>query len=91
MVFQAFSLLQQDLKAVHHDRMTSHIFDLLHFDGADLKPLPLSTRKAALATLLKGQLERGPLRLSESLTGLGTSFTLGTACKIEARGGRLKS
>jgi bifunctional non-homologous end joining protein LigD len=81
----SFSLLQQDLKAVHHDRMTFYVFDLLHFDGADLKPLPLSTRKAALATLLKGQLERGPLRLSESLTGLGTTL-LRHACKIGLEG-----
>ena len=36
-----FSLLQQDLKEGRHDRMVLYAFDLMHLDGADLKPLPL--------------------------------------------------
>ena len=58
---------------------------LLHLDGADLTSLPLSTRKKALANLLSGLPERGPLRLSESLTGSGTTL-LRHACKMGLEG-----
>ena len=81
----SFSLLQQDLKADRHDRMVFYMFDLLHLDGADLTTLPLSTRKEAFANLLGGLPERGPLRLSESLTGSGTSL-LRHACKMGLEG-----
>ena len=36
----SFSLLQEDLKNGRHDRMVFYVFDLMHLDGADLKPLP---------------------------------------------------
>ena len=48
----SFSLLQEDLKAGRHDRMALYAFDLLHLDGADLRPPPLTARKDALARLL---------------------------------------
>src|SRR5581483_941553 len=51
----SFSLLQQDLKSRRHDRMAFYAFDLLHLDGTDLMPLPLKTRKSALARLLAHQ------------------------------------
>ena len=38
----SFSLLQEDLKNGRHDRMVFYVFDLMHLDGADLKPLPLA-------------------------------------------------
>jgi bifunctional non-homologous end joining protein LigD len=72
-----FSLLQQDLKAGRHDRMVLYVFDLLHLDGTDLKPLPLSARKTALAQLLKRN--HGPLRMSASLAGRGPAL-LKQAC-----------
>ena len=81
----SFSLLQQDLKANRHDRMAFYSFDLMHLDGADLKPLPLISRKGALARLLEGQGGRGPLRLSESLTEPGT-ILLRHACKMGLEG-----
>ena len=46
-----FSALQDDLKNGRDDRMALYVFDLLHLDGADLDPLPLATRKAALSAL----------------------------------------
>jgi bifunctional non-homologous end joining protein LigD len=61
------------------------MFDALYLDGADLTSLPLSTRKKALADLLSGFPERGPLRLSESLTGSGTTL-LRHACKMGLEG-----
>ena len=79
-----FSLLQQDLKEGRHDRMVFYAFDLMHLDGADLKPLPLSERKAALAKLI-GRGKRGPLRLSESLAERGPVL-LRQACKMGLEG-----
>ncbi len=78
-----FSLLQQDLKVGRHDRMVFYVFDLLHCDGVDLKPLPLTERKAALARLLSRA--RGALRLSESLTERGPVL-LKQACKMGLEG-----
>jgi len=78
-----FSLLQQDLKEGRHDRMVYYAFDLLHLDGADLRPLPLSERKAALARLLSRK--RGAVRLSESLTERGPVL-FKQACKMGLEG-----
>jgi len=78
-----FSLLQQDLKDGRHDRMVYYAFDLLHCDGADLKPLPLTARKAALGRLLARA--HGAVRFSESLTERG-SVLLKQACKMGLEG-----
>ena len=71
----SFSLLQQDLKASRHDRMVFYAFDLLHLDGADLRPLPLAARKNALAALVNGHSGREPLRFSESSTNQEQRFS----------------
>jgi bifunctional non-homologous end joining protein LigD len=81
----SFSLLQQDLKSGRHDRMVYYAFDLLHLNDTDLMALPLDKRKAALAKLLNRQPDHGSLRLSESLTGLGTTL-LRHACKLGLEG-----
>ena len=81
----SFSLLQEDLKNGRHDRMVFYAFDLMHLDGADLKPLPLAARKQALARLLAKAGKRGPLRLSESLTEPGPVL-LKHACKMGLEG-----
>ena len=81
----SFSLLQQDLKESRHDRMAFYPFDLLHLDGTDLRPLPLVSRKSALAKLLRRQPARGSLRFSESLTEPGTKL-LRHACKLGLEG-----
>jgi bifunctional non-homologous end joining protein LigD len=78
-----FSLLQQDLKEGRHDRMVLYAFDLLHLNGADLRPLPLGERKAALAKLI-GRAQ-GALRFSESLTEPGPTL-LKYACKMGLEG-----
>ena len=81
----SFSLLQQDLKAGRHDRMAFYLFDLLHLDGADLRPLPLHARKTALAELLESQPKYGVLRLSESIAEPGPVL-LRQACKLGLEG-----
>jgi len=78
-----FSLLQEDLKNRRHDRMVYYVFDLLHCDGANLRPLPLTERKARLGRLLSRA--RGAVRLSESLTERGPVL-LKQACKIGLEG-----
>ncbi len=81
----SFSLLQEDLKNGRNDRMVFYVFDLMHLDGADLKPQPLQTRKAALARLLGKASKRGPLRLSESIAERGP-ILLKHACKMGLEG-----
>jgi len=81
----SFSLLQEDLKTGRHDRMVFYTFDLMHLDGEDLKSSPLVARKNALAKLIGRKQARGPLRLSESLTGAGTTL-LRHACKMGLEG-----
>jgi bifunctional non-homologous end joining protein LigD len=80
-----FSLLQQDLKEGRHDRMVLYAFDLMHLDGVDLMPAPLSERKAALAKLLDHERRGGVLRFSESLTKPGSAL-LKQACKMGLEG-----
>jgi bifunctional non-homologous end joining protein LigD len=81
----SFSLLQEDLKNARHDRMVFYVFDLMHLGGADLKPLPLAARKAALGRLLAKTGKRAPLRFSESLTESGPVL-LKHACNMGLEG-----
>ncbi len=80
----SFSLLQEDLKAGRHGRMVLYAFDLMHLNGADLKPLPLYARKAALAGLLRRGHDRH-LRFSKSLRGHGPVL-LKHACRMGLEG-----
>ena len=81
----SFSLLQQDLKAGRDSRMAYYVFDLLHLDGDDLRPLPLKPRKAALAQLLKDAPQTGPLHLSESIDEPGP-LLVKHACRMGLEG-----
>jgi len=81
----SFSLLQQELKAGRDSRMAYYVFDLMHLNGDDLRPLPLTARKAALAQLLDRSANDSPLRLSESIDETG-SLLLKHACKMHLEG-----
>ena len=50
-----FSDLKTALSTGKTDRFQYYVFDLLRLDGDDLRPLPLTRRKAALKTLVEGQ------------------------------------
>ena len=63
----SFSALQRALKSGDSGAMSYYVFDLLHLNGDDLRPLPLTHRKAALAQLLKEAGDTGPIHLSESI------------------------
>jgi bifunctional non-homologous end joining protein LigD len=54
------------------------VFDLLWFDGHDIRPLPLDQRQAALADVLE---PGGPIVLSEALPGDGQEL-LDAACRL---------
>ncbi|TCK30995.1 ATP-dependent DNA ligase LigD phosphoesterase module /ATP-dependent DNA ligase LigD polymerase module [Ancylobacter aquaticus] len=78
-----FSLLQQDLSEGRHDRFIYYAFDLLHLDGRDLRPLPLTERKRLLELLLRQAAEG--LRYSEHLTEDGGDM-LRHACRLSLEG-----
>ncbi len=81
----SFSALQTNLKAGRRDRFVYFVFDLLHLDGTDLTPLPLTERKAALARLLGRTRRSGPIRLSEHFDDEG-SLVLRRACQLKLEG-----
>jgi bifunctional non-homologous end joining protein LigD len=81
----SFSALQGDLKSGRGDRFVYYVFDLLHLDGADLTPLPVTGRKAALAGVLKRARKSGPIRLSEHFDDDGT-LVLQQACRMKLEG-----
>ncbi len=81
----SFSLLQQELKSGRQDRLVYYVFDLLHLDGVDLRPLPLHERKEALAGLIAKAGANSPLRLSESIDERGPVL-LKHACRLGLEG-----
>ena len=64
----SFAALQDALAGSRTRNLAFYAFDLLHEDGADLRPQPLRARKQALARLLESAPATGPIRLSEHLT-----------------------
>lgn len=78
-----FSALQADLSAERVDRFRFYLFDALYLDGADLRGLPLTDRKARLQALLDGADER--LRFSEHFLEDG-EMMLHHACRLSLEG-----
>ena len=78
-----FSALQADLSARRGDRFVFYLFDLLHLDGADLRPLSLTARKEALRFLLPSA--EGVLRYSGEFYGAG-DLVLRHACGLGLEG-----
>jgi bifunctional non-homologous end joining protein LigD len=65
-----FQLLQQYQKT-GQGVLVYYVFDLLHLDGHDLRPLPLSRRKEILAPIIK---DLPNVRLSEHIEEQGKAF-----------------
>ncbi|MWD28575.1 DNA ligase D [Aquicoccus sp. SCR17] len=78
-----FSTLQSALKS--GDPLTFYAFDCLHLDGKDLADKPLTERREALETALKGQPARGTIRLSPFIEG-DAAEVLEAMCKAGAEG-----
>ena len=68
-----FSALQAALSE-GKDGFTYYVFDLLHLDERDLKPLPLRERKARLKILTSGAGKRSRLVFSDHVEGQGEAF-----------------
>ena len=78
-----FAALQAALSADHFDRPVFFAFDMLFAAGHDLRPEPLSARKAALAALLKGA--PPALRFVEHFDTSGDAM-LKSACEMHLEG-----
>jgi bifunctional non-homologous end joining protein LigD len=77
-----FSVLQKVLRAgKSSDQLVMYAFDLLYLNGYDLRKAPLATRKAELATLLKGS----NILLSQSFD-IDGALMLKTACEMGLEG-----
>ena len=81
----SFADLQAAFQEGRERFITYFAFDLLHLDGHNLRGLPLSERKRALALLLNGADKTSPIRLSEDLNADG-SEVFKNACTLGAEG-----
>lgn len=90
-----FQMLQNSLSDAgstsEETSLVYYAFDLLYYDGADLRQTPLLERKALLRSVLKERLAQAPadavnrVRLSEHVQGSGSIF-LEQACKLGLEG-----
>jgi bifunctional non-homologous end joining protein LigD len=80
-----FAALQAALSDGKSEPLIFFAFDLLFADGEDLRPLPLSTRKARLAPLLKAVKSDTHLRFVEHFTS-GGEAVLQSACRMNLEG-----
>ncbi|ACP21933.1 putative ATP-dependent DNA ligase (plasmid) [Sinorhizobium fredii NGR234] len=78
-----FSALQADLSEGRSDRFRFYVFDLLHLDGYDLRPLPLTKRKELLGQLI-GEAD-GIIRFSNHFEEEG-KLVLRHACRLSLEG-----
>jgi bifunctional non-homologous end joining protein LigD len=70
----SFDALQHELGAVASNALSYVVFDVLHLDGVDLRPLPLEARKVRLADLLRRVPAGGVLRYCDHVVGRGPDF-----------------
>jgi DNA ligase D-like protein (predicted ligase) len=79
----SFAIIQAASDARNADNLIFFLFDLLFLDGADLTGLPLTKRKARLATLLNRF--GPPLEFSDHQIGRGPAFHA-EVCKLGLEG-----
>ncbi len=63
----SFARLQDAFSSGKTAALRFYAFDLLHLDGTDYRPQPLSARREALEALMRAVPEGGPLHTSEQL------------------------
>jgi hypothetical protein len=76
----SFARLQDALSKNRSGDLVYFVFDLLHLDGCDLRPLPLLERKAALKKLLGRRRAAGPIRYSDHVEGQGGGASSCSGC-----------
>jgi len=69
----SFQALQNSLQGIESRPLVYYVFDLLHFDGEDLRPLPLLERKERLKRILPAD-HAGRVRYNDHLRGDGLTF-----------------
>lgn len=79
----SFSALKAALSRHGRTGVLLYAFDLLFLDGKDLRSQPLTERRQALASLLRGA--KGAVRLSEEYAGDGAAL-FARACEEELEG-----
>lgn len=79
----SFHALQDALSHGKFDRLRYYAFDLLHLNGVDLRPMPLTERKALLQEVLQGAPE--PLEYSQHFEESGDEM-LAHACSLGLEG-----
>ena len=79
-----FAALQAALSEGRDDQLIFFVFDLLFVGGEDLRPLPLSARKARLGEILT-QTDKGRLRYVEHFQSAGEAV-LQSACRMSLEG-----
>jgi bifunctional non-homologous end joining protein LigD len=79
----SFQALQNALTTDHGDKLRYFIFDVMHLDGYDLRPVPLLERKRILEALLAAA--PAALRFSSHIQGSGADF-FKQACKLKLEG-----
>jgi bifunctional non-homologous end joining protein LigD len=62
-----FSLLQHVLEQKRLSELEYRVFDLLYWNGEDLRRLPLSQRKTKMDTVFAKLPDQGPIRLSDQI------------------------
>jgi bifunctional non-homologous end joining protein LigD len=65
----SFAALQDALSKGGSADLVYFVFDLLHLDGLDLRPLPLIERKGTLKKLLGRRGKAGQIRYSDHIQG----------------------
>ena len=81
----SFTSLKDALSAGKSADLQYYVFDLLHFDGEDLRKLPLTERKARLAEMLKGHDFDSRINFSEHFLEADKGF-LNKICDLEMEG-----
>ncbi len=80
-----FSQLQSDIKTGRQDRLTYYVFDLLYFDGFDLRGSPLAERRRVLEEFLReADKSAGRIMLSEEFEDGAELYK--NACKLDLEG-----
>ena len=80
----SFQALQNALSEERTSELVYYVFDLLHLDGLDLRPAPLTARKEALRALV-GSGEGQTIRFSDHVQGQGDGFYR-QACRFGLEG-----
>jgi bifunctional non-homologous end joining protein LigD len=80
-----FAALQDALKAGRNETITFYVFDLLHLNGHDVKPLPLLERKEILEQVISAAPPGGPLRYSAHFASSGEEL-LHHLCRLGGEG-----